>query len=610
MRVLLPALVLATACETVPVREPGPASTTSATSATSVAHAPDVAWRRWDKATFDDAKAGRKIIVVTIATEWCHWCHVMDEKTWGDPEVQALVASRFVAIREDADARPDLAERYADWGWPALAILTPEGAPVTELRGYQDKATFLPLLRSLVDKLDRGEKLERPAVAASTQKSPLDAIHAFAFEQLTRSYDDKARGWGAPQKYPFWAPAEHALLRGALRGDDASRARGLETLDAERSLIDPVDGGMFQYSLDGVWTAPHYEKLAEVNGAAMGSFALAYLATRDEKYADAGRAIHRYLTTTLRDPSGAFYANQDADLGTRGDATKMLGKQYYALGVEARRKAGSPFVDKNIYASHNGRIIAGMARLASALGDDKMLADAVAAANVVVATHAGDRGFTHAPRAATSAEAELHLADQLAMGNAFAELGEATGDRAWRERALAVARGVLRDFLDDKDGGFYAHTVTASTPAIDRRKPLRANAEAARLLLKVGRLEGDASLVEAAKKALSSFASEAQVKEEGRLIGEYVLALEEEAAEPLHFAVVGAKDDAGARALLRAALAVNAPYRIVEITAPGEKYPDLGKPALFICGESFCSPPITDPAVVAKKAAPFLKPRG
>ena len=76
-------------------------------------NAEPIAWRRWEKGAFDDARTQRKLIVVTIATEWCHWCHVMDEDTWSDPAIRALVAERFVAIREDADARPDLAERYA-----------------------------------------------------------------------------------------------------------------------------------------------------------------------------------------------------------------------------------------------------------------------------------------------------------------------------------------------------------------------------------------------------------------------------------------------------------------------------------------------------------------
>ena len=50
----------------------------------------------------------------------------------------ALLREHFVTIRVDADARPDVAERYRAWGWPATAILTPDARPVLELRGYQE----------------------------------------------------------------------------------------------------------------------------------------------------------------------------------------------------------------------------------------------------------------------------------------------------------------------------------------------------------------------------------------------------------------------------------------------------------------------------------------
>jgi uncharacterized protein YyaL (SSP411 family) len=153
-----------------------------------------------------------------------------------------------------------------------------------------------------------------------------------------------------------------------------------------------------------------------------------------------------------------------------------------------------------------------------------------------------------------------------------------------------------------------AHTVDATTPALDVRMPMRGNAEAARLLMKVGRLEEDQALAEKGERALRHFADAAIVKEEGRIVGEYLLAVEEALHEPLHFAIVTAQADDASRALLRAALRVYAPHRLVEVTPPG-KYPDLGRPALYICGASFCSPPITDPAAVANKAQPFLKPR-
>src|SRR5258708_6485553 len=87
------------------------------------AHVPDapapghgVAWQGWTKETFDRARAQKRYLLVDCSAEWCHWCHVMDDTTYQDPRVLEVIERRFVPVKVDIDARPDLAERYADYG--------------------------------------------------------------------------------------------------------------------------------------------------------------------------------------------------------------------------------------------------------------------------------------------------------------------------------------------------------------------------------------------------------------------------------------------------------------------------------------------------------------
>src|SRR5690606_9964687 len=94
-------------------------------------------WQAWKPETFERARTSGKLILIGVSASWCHWCHVMDERTYGAPEVQTLLAANFVAVRVDADARPDLATRYARFGWPATIVLTPEAEEVAGWRGYQ-----------------------------------------------------------------------------------------------------------------------------------------------------------------------------------------------------------------------------------------------------------------------------------------------------------------------------------------------------------------------------------------------------------------------------------------------------------------------------------------
>jgi uncharacterized protein len=53
---------------------------------------------------------------------WCHWCHVMDEITYRDPKVIELIRSHYIPVWVDEDSRPDLSNRYEDYGWPATIV--------------------------------------------------------------------------------------------------------------------------------------------------------------------------------------------------------------------------------------------------------------------------------------------------------------------------------------------------------------------------------------------------------------------------------------------------------------------------------------------------------
>jgi hypothetical protein len=111
---------------------------------------PDIArWSEWSPVTFERARRERRILVVKVSAAWCHWCHVMERETFADPRVARRIEARFLAVKVDADARPDLAERYAEYRWPATIFLTPEAAP--------SRRCGLSRLRRLLAVLDQVE---------------------------------------------------------------------------------------------------------------------------------------------------------------------------------------------------------------------------------------------------------------------------------------------------------------------------------------------------------------------------------------------------------------------------------------------------------------------
>lgn len=580
------------------------------------AHASKIDWQDWTPEAFAKAKESNRLLLVTVVTTWCHWCHVMDEKTWGNDEIAALLNEHFVVMRVDADSRPDVAERYAEWAWPATAIMTPDAGGVVEIKGYKNPDAMKELLRGIVDDHRAGRKVARreaPQDPTPVASAELAEVHARVIAQLDRFYDEKQGGWGrGKQKYPLAAPLELSFRR-AARGEAPKlwRERAVFTLRQQQKITDPVDGGMYQYSVFGDWDHAHFEKLAFIQGWALSNYAEGYAATGDEGFRTTAEGVVAYVRNFLWEgEGGAFYANQDADVGTRGERPFVVGKDYYALSNEERRKRGAPFVDKNVYASHSGEIILGLADFAAATGDAEALAMASNAVARLGRTHNVRGGYSHAEN---DDSGRLFLADQVAMGRALLRLHEVSADDAFLAKAREVA-SVLTSELEAEDGGFFAHTLVANdVTTLKRRKPFKDNAKAARFLLRLAQHTKAESperkaLRDSAERAIKAFAAPAFIKEQYRMVGDYALALEDAVHEPFHLTVVGTDDDA-TMALYQRALRVHAPGVVIERAAPGERFPDLGRPAAFVCTESFCSQPLFDTETFADKVQKILAPK-
>src|SRR5687767_4206625 len=111
---------------------------------------PALEWQDWSGAVFERARAERRLVLLDLGAVWCHWCHVMEETTYRDPEVVALLRDHFVAVKVDQDARPDLSNRYEDYGWPATIVFDAEGRELVKFRGYIPPERMRSLLRGVV----------------------------------------------------------------------------------------------------------------------------------------------------------------------------------------------------------------------------------------------------------------------------------------------------------------------------------------------------------------------------------------------------------------------------------------------------------------------------
>ena len=73
-------------------------------------------------AALAEAKAAGKLVLLDCVATWCHWCHVSGRHDVHRSRAWAPIRDNVIAVRVDVDARPDVASRYEEWGWPATVV--------------------------------------------------------------------------------------------------------------------------------------------------------------------------------------------------------------------------------------------------------------------------------------------------------------------------------------------------------------------------------------------------------------------------------------------------------------------------------------------------------
>ncbi|MBL8149100.1 MAG: thioredoxin domain-containing protein [Blastocatellia bacterium] len=553
-----------------------------------------IQWVDWSDDLFERAKRENRFVVLDLEAVWCHWCHVMDDITYRDPKVIELMNSKFIAVKVDQDSRPDLSNRYEDYGWPATIFFNSDGSEIAKRSGYMPPKEMESLLEAIIADPTPGPsvKAEKPLDYATTASITEDLKKEME-KSFVDSYDFKLGGWGFIHKFLDWDCVEYAMLR-AKAGDQQAEKMAKQTLEAQLNLLDPVWGGIYQYSVE-TWQEAHFEKIMQMQAENMRIYSQAYSLWRDPSYLKAATEIHRYLKTFLTSPDGAFYTSQDADV-IQGEHSEG----YFKLSDAERRKQGIPRVDTHIYSRENGWMINALTYLYSATGEKKYLEDAVRAAQWIMKNRSiPGGGFRHDEKD----PAGPYFGDNVAMGRALLSLYAVTGDRAWLKSAEEVAAFISNNFKNGEVPGFVTAKIpqgVKSGPTLP--KPQRdENILMTRFVNLLYHYTGNEKYKSLAEQAMKYLAT-SDVATRRPTAGVLIAAQEIEKA-PIHITVVGAKDDLQAETLFKAALSFPSGYRRVEWWDKREgklpnqdvEYPELATAAAFACGESRCSAPAFKP---------------
>jgi uncharacterized protein YyaL (SSP411 family) len=336
------------------------------------AHNP-VNWYAWGPEAFAAARKLDRPIFLSIGYSTCHWCHVMEEESFEDPEIAEFLNRHFIPIKVDREERPDVDAVYMEavrgltgrGGWPLSVFLTPDREPYyggtyfpprDGMRGR--RAGFLTVMTQM-----RNLYRDDPERVAAASAKVLAALQAslepqaavgmpgnreirVALSQYRSAFDGKDAGLGRRTKFPS-SLAIPLLLRIHRRTADPDALRMAErTLDAMRrgGIYDHVGGGFHRYTVEPSWTIPHFEKMLYDNALLAVAYLEAYQLTGKTIYADVVRDVLAYLDRDMTADGGLFYAATDADsegeegtyfLWTPGQVREAVGPELAPLALTA-----------------------------------------------------------------------------------------------------------------------------------------------------------------------------------------------------------------------------------------------------------------------------------
>jgi len=561
----------------------------------------EIAWNEWGDDAFAAAREENKPILLSLSAVWCHWCHVMDEKTYSDPSVITFINEHFVPVRVDNDQRPDINARYNMGGWPTTAFLTPEGEILAGATYIPPDQMLEALPKVFTHFVSNRDEITQKAIELREHRAKLyqqppgelsDAVFGEVLKAVVNQYDPLYGGFGEAPKFPH-TDAIDLLLYGYRRNEDPDllhMARKTLEMMFAGEIYDGEWDGFFRYATRRDWSEPHYEKMLEDNAGLLHDALLLYRITGEADHRKIGEGIVAYTEWKLRNPDRRlFYGSQDAD------------EEFYKLNAERRQGYDEPYIDRTCYTSWNAIMVSAYLEASWTLDRPELREGALKTLNFLwSAVRDAEAGSMYRYHDGAPHVTGL-LGDQAYTARAFLDAYETTGDSAHFDRAVALADLLDKRFRDTEAGGFW--DVWGEGDGLgrlsERQKSVQDNAVCAEVFLRLQPLTRDESYGEIARATLAAFAgTQSQM---GHFAAGYAKQVDLLLHPPAEVNIVG--DGERVEALHQTALLLDVPARVVQVLNPGSdaarltalSLPPEPAPAAYVCVGTMCSAPVTDP---------------
>jgi thioredoxin-like negative regulator of GroEL len=144
------------------------------------------------EAALKQAATEQKFVFVDFYTTWCGPCKMLDQTTWKDASVTALISAKAIPLKIDAEKELELAKRYKISAYPTLLLVKPDGTEIDRIIGFREPEPFKDAFGKVLALASTGKSSTEVAREAVDSADAEEAKPRFELAQkLARAGDNE-----------------------------------------------------------------------------------------------------------------------------------------------------------------------------------------------------------------------------------------------------------------------------------------------------------------------------------------------------------------------------------------------------------------------------------
>lgn len=139
-----------------------------------------IKWRKNYAEARKEAETRGLPLILDFYTVPCFWCDKLDQATFSDPTVARTINEKFIPLKIDGNAEPQLAQALRISAYPTIVLADPDGKIVGTIEGFKDAQRFHEYLQRALAAVTNPEWMRKDFEEATKAVSTSDYAKAVA----------------------------------------------------------------------------------------------------------------------------------------------------------------------------------------------------------------------------------------------------------------------------------------------------------------------------------------------------------------------------------------------------------------------------------------------